>query len=35
MEAQFIPFDESQYFITSKKNKISKAAMIKGNYIML
>ncbi|TNV78946.1 hypothetical protein FGO68_gene3212 [Halteria grandinella] len=30
MEAQMIPFDQAQYFITSKKNKISKQSLIKG-----
>jgi len=30
MEAQLITFDEAAYFITSKKNKISKSTMIKG-----
>lgn len=30
MEAQLIPFDEQSYFITSKKNKISKLSLIKG-----
>ncbi len=30
MEPQIITFDESAYYITNKKNKISKLAMVKG-----
>ena len=30
MEPQIIPFDESAYHITSRKNKISKQAIVKG-----
>jgi dynactin-5 len=30
MEAQMMPFDEAAYFLTSKKNRISKQSLIKG-----
>jgi hypothetical protein len=30
MEAQMITYDEQHYFFTNSKNKISKAAQIKG-----